>query len=296
MQTALFPSWCGTDPQGHHFLRDVIFIKEQFGISVPGILAIVPEHKGKRGGHGTYLQFPFSSSWNAVFTMTVSAPKLFSFLQLNAVEVKMVDEIDDHIIRKLLGFTIPLCREFAIQCQAFSQCRTSPRERDEFFQAFVGNGWIAKSAKIATRSINDHPDLPQVRFWMFDDSPRYFTETTRRRILLWHEWLETIRIVSLGFWPSLDLLQGLFKRVGIFWTGRVETGLPESQHVICRSRRALKRETRIASRKHLRVLSKKELCCSRSKLHVLDDWKHFLLCTMNVHNKFFRFHLDSSWA
>src|SRR5260221_9180509 len=193
-------------------------------------------------------------------TILVFCFSLFAFLHLNAVEVEMFDEIDHHIVGKLLWFPIPLCGQSLIQCHAFSQLRPSPRERDEFFQAFVSNGRIAKSAKIAARPLHDHPYLPQVCFWMFDDPPRYFTQTTRSMLLLWREWLETTCIVSLGLGPSPDLLKGLFERVGILWTGCVQTRLPESQHGIGRSHRALNRKTKIASRKHLRVLSKKEVC------------------------------------
>src|SRR5258706_4679831 len=167
------------------------------------------------------LSFLSPSSSHVVMTIRVCCFHLFAFLHLNGVEVETFNEIDHHIVGKLFWFTIPLCGESLIQCHAFSQLRTSPRERDEFFQAFVSNGWIAKSAKIATRPIHDHPDLPQVRFGMFDDPTRYFTQTTRSMLLLWREWLETTCIVSLGLGPSPDLLQGLFERVGILWAGCV---------------------------------------------------------------------------
>src|SRR5260221_14015758 len=111
-----------------------------------------------------------------VLTMTFFTPKPGSSLHLKGVEVKMFDEIDHHIVGKLLGFTIPLCREFAIQCQAFSQLRTAPREIDEFFQSSVSNGRVSIGAKIATWPIHDDPYLPEMRFGMFDDPPCHFTE------------------------------------------------------------------------------------------------------------------------
>src|SRR5258708_13338351 len=158
-----------------------------------------------------------------------------------------------------------------MQCHAFSKLRTSSRECDEFFQAFLSNCRIAESAKIAARPINHHPDLPQVRFGMFDDPTRYFTQTTRSALLRRGKRLKTTCIVSLGLHPSPDLLKSLFKLVRVLRPGGVETSLPEGQTTIPNAPSPPNRKTRIASGKRLGVLSKQELCHPRAQLHLLDD-------------------------
>src|SRR6266700_5397902 len=164
----------------------------------------------------------------------------------------------------------------------------------EFFQTVVGSGRIAVGAKIDQGSIDNHPDLPQVSLWMFDDPTCHLPHAAWWHYLYRLERLERIRVVFLGLESFLYLLYGLCERVRILRTWRVVPCFPESHDSIGDGHGTLGCEGILASDQHLGVLSKEKLGGTRTEFHFFDDRQYFLLSKTNVDSEFFWLHLNRS--
>src|SRR5712692_316754 len=110
----------------------------------------------------------------------------------------MVDEIDDHVEGKILGLAIALREQPLIQSQALGQAATSPQGMYQRFESTMSCSRILVGTEIDAGPVHDHPDLPQVRLWMFDDPACHLAPAAWWHCLHRHERLECIRIVSLG--------------------------------------------------------------------------------------------------